>query len=53
MNAVQMMKVDADEADMRIDRWFKAHFPGLGFGQLQKLLKAAGSRRPHGFWPAR
>ncbi len=25
---------------MRLDRWFKSHFPGLGFGQLQKLLRS-------------
>lgn len=25
---------------MRLDRWFKAHYPGLGFGQLQKLLRS-------------
>lgn len=25
---------------MRLDRWFKTHFPGLGFGQLQKLLRS-------------
>ena len=25
---------------MRLDRWFKAHFPGLGFGHLQKLLRS-------------
>ena len=25
---------------MRLDRWFKAHFPGLGFGELQKLLRS-------------
>ena len=24
---------------MRLDRWFKQHYPGLGFGQLQKLLR--------------
>ena len=24
---------------MRLDRWFKQHFPGLGFGALQKLLR--------------
>nr|WP_255561739.1 RluA family pseudouridine synthase [Pseudohoeflea sp. DP4N28-3] len=24
---------------MRLDRWFKSHFPGLGFGALQKLLR--------------
>ncbi len=24
---------------MRLDRWFKVHYPGLGFVQLQKLLR--------------
>ena len=32
--------VSADESDMRLDRWFKLHFPGLGFGDLQKLLRS-------------
>lgn len=25
---------------MRLDRWFKAHFPDLSFGHLQKLLRS-------------
>lgn len=25
---------------MRLDRWFKTHFPGVGFGKLQKLLRS-------------
>jgi 23S rRNA pseudouridine955/2504/2580 synthase len=25
---------------MRLDRWFKVHYPGLGFGPLQKLLRS-------------
>lgn len=25
---------------MRLDRWFKQHYPGLGFGALQKLLRS-------------
>ena len=25
---------------MRVDRWFKAHYPGVGFGALQKLLRS-------------
>lgn len=25
---------------MRLDRWFKSHYPGLGFGDLQKLLRS-------------
>ena len=40
MAEVQNKKVDPDEAGMRLDRWFKLHFPGLGFGQLQKLLRS-------------
>jgi 23S rRNA pseudouridine955/2504/2580 synthase len=40
MSAVEMRKVDRDEAGMRLDRWFKLHYPGLGFGHLQKLLRS-------------
>ena len=40
MNTVQTKIVEADEAGMRLDRWFKLHFPGLAFGQLQKLLRS-------------
>ena len=36
---VDMIIVAKDEAGMRLDRWFKVHFPGLGFGHLQKLLR--------------
>jgi len=32
--------VDSDEAGMRLDRWFKHHYSGLAFGQLQKLLRS-------------
>src|SRR5690606_19037073 len=39
MNTVRHVEVDADEAGMRLDRWFKTHYPGLGFGALQKLLR--------------
>ena len=39
MAAVSQKTVDSDEAGMRLDRWFKSHFPGLGFGALQKLLR--------------
>jgi len=41
MNSLIKTKtVDSDEAGMRLDRWFKLHFPGLAFGQLQKLLRS-------------
>ena len=36
---VQTRKVKPDEEGMRLDRWFKAHFPDLAFGHLQKLLR--------------
>ena len=40
MAGVKQIEVEASEAGMRLDRWFKVHFPGLGFGQLQKLLRS-------------
>ncbi|ADZ70201.1 RluA family pseudouridine synthase [Polymorphum gilvum] len=39
MAAIELKTVTADEAGMRLDRWFKSHYPGLGFGHLQKLLR--------------
>ena len=36
---VQMQAVAADEAGLRLDRWFQRHFPELGHGALQKLLR--------------
>lgn len=40
MAGVEQIKVEGGEAGMRLDRWFKAHYPGLGFGELQKLLRS-------------
>lgn len=40
MAGVELIKVEAGEAGMRLDRWFKVHYPGLGFGALQKLLRS-------------
>ncbi|MBD8890218.1 RluA family pseudouridine synthase [Roseibium litorale] len=39
MSGIEQKQVTADEAGMRLDRWFKVHFPGLGFGHLQKLVR--------------
>ena len=36
---VQMRAVADDEAGLRLDRWFQRHFPDLGHGALQKLLR--------------
>ncbi|MFZ1812958.1 MAG: RluA family pseudouridine synthase [Rhizobiaceae bacterium] len=38
--SVGQKMVESDESGMRLDRWFKVHYPGLGFGQLQKLLRS-------------
>jgi 23S rRNA pseudouridine955/2504/2580 synthase len=40
MAGVEQIEVEPGEAGMRLDRWFKAHYPGLGFGELQKLLRS-------------
>ena len=40
MSGVRQQAVARDEDGMRLDRWFKTHFPGLGFGHLQKLLRS-------------
>jgi len=40
MAGVEQVTVGNDEQGMRLDRWFKVHFPGLGFGHLQKLLRS-------------
>ncbi|MGB3875767.1 RluA family pseudouridine synthase [Shinella zoogloeoides] len=40
MAGIEHKQVDNDEAGMRLDRWFKVHYPGLGFGPLQKLLRS-------------
>ena len=39
MNGVRSVTVAADEAEIRLDRWFRRHFPGLGHGRLEKLLR--------------
>lgn len=40
MAGIEHIMVEPDEAGMRLDRWFKVHYPGLGFGPLQKLLRS-------------
>jgi len=36
---VHIKTVLAEDADIRLDRWFKRHFPQLGHGRLEKLLR--------------
>ncbi|MBS7540858.1 RluA family pseudouridine synthase [Ancylobacter lacus] len=37
--AVRTLSVQVDEDGMRLDRWFKTHFPFMAFGHLQKLVR--------------
>ena len=39
MSQVSHIEVKADEDGWRFDRWAKAHYPTLAFGQLQKLCR--------------
>lgn len=39
MAEVKRHVVSADEADMRLDRWFKVHFPQVTFAYLNKLTR--------------
>ena len=32
-------EVESDEAGIRLDRWFKRHYPALTHGHLEKLLR--------------
>ena len=31
--------VAPEDAEIRLDRWFKAHYPGIKHGELQRLLR--------------
>jgi 23S rRNA pseudouridine955/2504/2580 synthase len=39
MSGVKLIEVEADEAGVRTDRWFKRRYPTLGHGALEKLLR--------------
>ncbi|MFP3943684.1 MAG: RluA family pseudouridine synthase [Alphaproteobacteria bacterium] len=39
MSGVRTIRVEAADEGLRVDRWFKRHFPGLGHGRLEKLLR--------------
>jgi 23S rRNA pseudouridine955/2504/2580 synthase len=40
MSGVTTRQVSDDEGGMRLDRWFRQHFPDLAFGHLQKILRS-------------
>jgi 23S rRNA pseudouridine955/2504/2580 synthase len=39
MVTLQTIEVQEDEEGVRLDRWFKRHFPTLGHGHLEKFLR--------------
>jgi 23S rRNA pseudouridine955/2504/2580 synthase len=39
MSGVQQITIADEDADQRLDRWFKKRFPELGHGRLEKLLR--------------
>ena len=36
---VATREIAPDDADQRLDRWFRRHYPALGHGRLEKLLR--------------
>ena len=39
MSGVETITVREEEGELRLDRWFKQRFPGLGHGRLERLLR--------------
>ncbi len=39
MSGVETLDLEEDAEGERLDRWFKRHYPGLAYGQLQRLLR--------------
>ena len=39
MRLAQLVEVDADDGDVRLDRWFRRRYPELKHGQLEKMLR--------------
>ncbi len=40
MSGVKLVEVQPDDDGIRLDKWFKLHYPNLSFGALQKLLRS-------------
>ena len=39
MTAVRMLTLGPDEAEQRLDRWFRKQFPHVGQGQIEKMCR--------------
>ncbi|MEL6768887.1 MAG: pseudouridine synthase, partial [Pseudomonadota bacterium] len=44
MSGVQHLTVAADEAEQRLDRWFRKRFPAVSQGQVEKLCRKGAIR---------
>jgi 23S rRNA pseudouridine955/2504/2580 synthase len=44
MSGVRLETISRQEEGMRVDRWFKSHYPNLGHGQLEKLCRKGSIR---------
>ncbi len=42
--AVELVTITPDDADQRLDRWFKRRYPGITQGRLQKMLRSGDVR---------
>ena len=40
LHPIETIVILPSEAGLRLDRWFKIHFPDVGYGYLQKLLRS-------------
>jgi 23S rRNA pseudouridine955/2504/2580 synthase len=40
LSPIETINVLPSEAGLRLDRWFKVHYPDVGYGFLQKLLRS-------------
>src|SRR6266850_6204230 len=39
VTSIETVTVAVEEGSVRLDRWFKRHYPALGHGRLEKLLR--------------
>ncbi len=39
MSVVQLVEVDPDDGEVRLDRWFRRRYPALSHGRLEKMLR--------------
>ena len=39
LNKVQIKTVEPQDADIRLDRWFRTRYPAIGHGVIEKLLR--------------